>query len=259
MGLKICVLSSGSSGNCTFIGGERTRILIDAGLSGKETAVRLERIGESIACVSAVCVTHEHDDHTAGVGVLHRRYKMKLYANTGTIESLEQAKKLDKLPWNVFATGSPFDIEELHIEPFSVPHDSFDPVGFAVSSGGSRVGVVTDMGMTTGLIREKLKNCQAVVLESNHDEDMLKDSVRPWSLKQRIFGRQGHLSNMQARELIGEIAGPNLKFIFLAHISSDCNRPHIAQRSAQQAVERAGHTTEVKLTYPDKPSDAVEV
>lgn len=257
--MKLCVLASGSSGNSIFVGSTTTRVLVDVGLSGKETCARLELIGENMAGISALCLTHEHDDHTAGVKVLHKRYGLKLYANGGTVDALTQGGKVEKLPWNVFATGSPFDIGDLHVEPFSVPHDSYDPVGFIISCGGARVGIVTDMGMPTALIRERLKNCNAVVLESNHDEDLLKESVRPWSLKQRIFGRQGHLSNMQARQLIADIAGPQLRYIFLAHLSADCNRPHMALRSGQEAVVRTGFQIEVKLTYADKPSDVVEV
>lgn len=261
MAITVCVLASGSKANCIYVASERTAILVDAGLSGKETERRLQLIGASLDRVSAVCLTHEHDDHRAALGILHRRNGVALYANAGTIQAIEQQTPDGKpLPWQVFTTGSPFDIQDLHIEPFSVPHDSYDPVGFAISCGGARVGLVTDMGLPTTLIRQRLRNCQALVIEANHDEGMLKDAPRPWALKQRILGNQGHLSNAQAAELVTDIAGPQLKAVFVAHLSSECNRPDLAVRTVRTALEKGGHGhVEVKLTYADQPSEVVSV
>jgi len=260
MSLKVCVLASGSSANCTYVGSERTQILIDAGLSGRETERRLALIGVAPESVNAVCLTHEHDDHKASLGILHRRHGIPLYANSGTIEAMHVDEKLRALPWQVFATGSPFPVQDLVIEPFSVPHDSYDPVGFVVSQGATRVAVVTDLGMATGLIRERLKPCRIVVVECNHDEQMLRDADRPWPLKQRIAGRQGHLSNRQAGELLAEIASPLLHTVFLAHLSAECNRGEVALQTIREALARGGHThVAVKLTYPDRISDLVSV
>ena len=259
MSLKVFILASGSSGNAAYVASERTRILIDAGLSGKEISRRLELMGVRVSDLSAVCVTHEHDDHTSALGVLHRRFGIPLYANAGTIQAVEQAGKLSDVKWNMFTTGSPFPIGDLRLEPFSVPHDSYDPVGFVVSSPDDRVGIVTDMGMATSLVRERLKNCRVLVIEANHDEKMLNNADRPWSLKQRIAGRQGHFSNTQATELIAEIAGPALKVVFLAHLSADCNRPELAEREMRKALDRIGRSdVTVKLTYPDRVSDIGE-
>jgi len=258
MALKICVLASGSSGNCICVASDRTAVLIDAGLSYRGTCRRLEPMGVDVAAITAVCLTHEHDDHKACLGVLHRRLGPALYANAGTIEALERNESLRGLPWNVFTPGSPFELGDLVVEPFSVPHDSYDPVGFVVNCGGARVGIVTDMGTATGLIRERLKRCQTVVVESNHDEALLKEAERPWSLKQRIAGRQGHLSNQEAGKLVAEIARPHLKVVFLAHLSDECNRPELALAAVRHALEDAGcHGVDVKLTYPDRPSDVV--
>ena len=191
MGLKLCVLASGSSGNCIYVGSEATGILIDAGLSCRETLRRLEDAGVDASGIRAICLTHEHSDHRSGLATLQRRLGVPLYANRGTADAIEQDGGKDALAWNIFATGSPFPIGDLILEPFSVPHDSYEPVGFTVSAGGARVGIVTDMGVVTGLVRQRLMNCQLVVIEANHDEDMLKGADRPWSLKQRIMGRQG--------------------------------------------------------------------
>ncbi|MFC1498799.1 MBL fold metallo-hydrolase [Verrucomicrobiota bacterium] len=260
MPLKTCVLGSGSSGNCIYVASEQTRILIDAGLSCKETARRLSVIGVELNSINAVCVTHEHDDHVSSLGPLHRKTGVKLYANTGTIEVMERRKKCQGLPWNVFTTGAPFNIGDILITPFSVPHDSYDPVGFTVSHENSKLGIVTDMGAATELIKERLKHCQVMIVEANHDIDMLKNSHRPWSLKQRIASRQGHLSNEKAGELLTGVAGRELKAVFLAHLSSDCNRSEFAVHTVKEALKKIGRADiAIKLTYPDKQSEVEEI
>ena len=256
MAFTVCVLASGSAGNCTYIASEETALLIDAGLSHKELARRLDQIGVSPDRLCAVCLTHEHGDHTTGLRVLHRRQGLKLYANAGTVEAMERDPDHRDLKWNVFATGSPFPIGDLRIEPFSVPHDAYDPVGFVVSHGNRRVGIVTDMGMATELIRQRLRHCQMLVLESNHDEKMVTDAKRPWALKQRVLGRQGHLSNRGAAALIGEVAGPQLSAVYLAHLSAECNRPELAQETAAAALRELGFSqVRLCLTFPDRISE----
>ena len=140
-----------------------------------------------------------------------------------------------------------------------MPHDSYDPVGYCVSSGEARIGVVTDMGLATGLVRERLRSCQAVVVEANHDEHLLRDAERPWSLKQRIAGRQGHLSNAQAGELLADIAGPGLTTAYLAHLSSDCNRPDLACRAVSDALGSDNRHVSVRLTYADRSSEMLSI
>ncbi|MDP6490287.1 MAG: MBL fold metallo-hydrolase [Kiritimatiellia bacterium] len=260
MAIRVCVLASGSKGNCTVMATESTRILIDAGLSGKETDRRLRDAGWELDQVDAICVSHEHDDHKASLGILQRRLGVPLYSNAGTIEALERSPKHMGLDWHVFTNGSAFQVGDMQVEPFSVPHDSYDPVGFAVVAQGVRVGIVTDMGTPTELIRQRLKGCSAIVLEANHDEGMLRDAPRPWSLKQRIAGRQGHLSNTQAGELLAEIADEALNVVFLAHLSADCNKPDIAEQTIREALDQAGHThVQIRHTYPDRISDVVEL
>jgi phosphoribosyl 1,2-cyclic phosphodiesterase len=255
--MRVCVLGSGSGGNCTYVASETTAVLIDAGLSGRATGLRLAECGASVESIHAICVTHEHSDHTSGLAVLHRGGKVKLYANSGTIEGIDARVGNDKkLQWNIFSTGANFQIGDLSIDPFSVPHDAYDPVGFVIRCGEIRVGVVTDMGMVTGLIRERLRACNVLVIESNHDEQMLKDADRPWHLKQRISGRQGHLSNQHAAELLTEIAGPHLKAVFLAHLSSECNSPELALRTVSDALKNKGHLhVRVVVAPSDRVSD----
>ena len=244
MTLKLCVLASGSSGNCTFIGTEKTRILIDAGLSARKTAERLADIGERAEDIDAICVSHEHGDHIAGIRVLQKNHGIPVYANAGTFEVIGGDIKGSR-----FSTGSPFSIGDFSIHPFPVPHDANDPVGFVFSAGSLMVGVATDIGMVTNALRERLRKCHVVVIEANHDETLLHEADRPWSLKQRIRGNQGHLSNRAAAALMAEIAGEGLQHLFLAHLSSDCNSPRHARTTFETMLAEAGHThVTVRLT-----------
>ncbi len=254
--MKICVLASSSSANCTYIESGCTRILIDAGLSAKETTVRLASIGVEPGSIQAICVSHEHSDHIAGLRVLHQRHGIPLYANSGTSDAVSNLPRNDSLAWKVFSTGAPFLVGDLRVEPFSVPHDAYEPVGFVISDLTDRVGIVTDMGTATELIRQRLRGCHGLVIETNYDDDLLRDSKRPWPLKQRIMGRQGHLSNQHAAEMIVEILSPQLRRVYLAHLSNDCNRPELAMKAMRDGLN--GHAAEhlqLVLTHSDRPTE----
>lgn len=260
MSLKMCILASSSSANCTYISSGETSILIDAGLSARETARRLESIDADVAAIDAVCVSHEHADHISGLRVLQRRHAIALYANSGTLEAINRIDGYGELQWRVFSTGSPFRIGNLTIEPFSVPHDAYEPVGFVVSDDAVRIGIVTDIGIATELVRQRLASCHAVVIESNYDEELLKDSPRPWSLKQRIMGRQGHLSNQHAAEMLSAIRTQTLSRVYLAHLSSDCNEPGLALKAIREGVAgTAAANIQVELTYPDRATEPWDV
>jgi phosphoribosyl 1,2-cyclic phosphodiesterase len=256
MGLRVCVLGSSSAGNSVYVGSGSTHVLVDAGFSARETERRLKSIGVAAESIGGICVSHEHADHTAGLAVLHRRRGVPVYANAATAEALSRSPTCVDLPWRIFTTGAAFEIGDLRIEPFSVPHDAYDPVGFVIASGAVRVGIATDIGMATTLILERLRHCQAVVLESNHDEFMLQSSPRPWSLKQRIASRHGHLSNRHAAEVIRGICGPHLRHVFLAHLSRECNEVDLALRAALEGLE-AVNARHIHLapTYPDRVSE----
>ena len=250
------MLASGSSGNCIYVGSGQTGLLVDAGLSGKETLRRLEALQLSPSRVRAICVSHEHNDHTSGLRALQRKYGLDLFANAGTIEALNRSPDMQDIQWKVFSTGFAFAVGDLTVEPFAVSHDAFEPVGFVVAAGRERVGIATDIGIATGLVRERLKGCRVLVIESNHDERLLQEARRPWHLKQRIAGRQGHLSNTSAGRLVCELAGPELERVFLVHLSEECNRHDLAMKTVQQILAQAGHARiRVSLTYPDRISD----
>lgn len=236
-----------------------TRLLIDAGISGREIRRRLELVGESADGISAVCLTHEHSDHIDGLLGVMRFAQPRLYANSETANGVERSLNRRDLPWQLFSTGFRFEIGGLTVEPFSVPHD-VDTVGFVFLSGAVKVAVVTDIGCSTTLVREKLKDCNAIILESNHDEKMLNDSNRPWSVKQRIKGRCGHLSNHAAGELIAEVAGDKLTHVFLAHMSAECNGEDIACKEMNKCLAKRGRVNvSVLPTFADKPSETWEM
>ena len=256
MSLCVCVLASGSSGNCIYIGSERTGLLIDAGLSGRETQRRMALLGLDLSHIRAVCVSHEHGDHTAGLRVLNRRHGIPLFVNSATRDVLCRAEGSEDLPWNIFQSGSAFTVGDFVLEPFTVPHDAVDPVGFIIRSGGLSIGVATDVGMITERVVDALRGCQVLAIEANHDERLLEAADRPQQLKRRIKGRLGHLSNEHAAEMVGRVAGPHLQHVFLAHLSAECNRPELAMQPVVKTLRAAGHGhVRVSLTFPDRISD----
>jgi len=259
MALRLCILGSGSKGNSIYVASEKTALLIDAGLSARQTRLRLERIGVDMADIAGICISHEHTDHVAGLKVLSKQTQTPLYANGGTARAVSGKNGHDHLNWNVFSTGSPFAIGDLEVAPFALSHDAYEPVGYVVSNGDDKVGIATDLGMVTTLARERLRGCRAIVIEANHDEKLLVASRRPWYLKQRIMGRQGHLSNDAAAQAIVECAGEELSRVYLAHLSDECNEVDLARRMVEGVLKKANlEHIELCLTYPDKESECWE-
>jgi len=240
MSMEVCVLASGSSGNSVYVASSNTRILIDAGLSAKQIALRLDQIGVVPESINGICVSHEHGDHVAGLRVLQKRHGIPVYSNAGTWKGIMRQPKSHEISSKIFQTGSAFEIGDITIEPFSIPHDAYEPVGFRLHTDEITVGIVTDLGMSTSLVRDKLKGCNAIIVEANHDEDLLREAPRPWPLKQRIRSRQGHLSNIDAARLIIDSATDRLEHVFLAHLSSDCNTPDTALRTVASQLRLDG-------------------
>ena len=257
--MRLGVLASGSRGNCTLIATPTTRILIDAGLSGRETARRLSLLEMVPEELNAILIGHEHSDHIQGLPVLAGRYGIPVYINRDTARATE--KKLARArSVKIFTNGHSWEIGDLTILPFSVFHDAQDPVGFIIRQGKISVLVATDLGMPTRLVKERLKGNRIVILEANHDPEMLMNGDRPWRLKQRIKSRQGHLSNQAAAELLAEETGDALTDIFLAHLSQDCNHPDKALRVVREHLEKKGRGhIRVRLTYQDRISEVVEI
>ena len=215
MKISITILGSGSAGNCALIETEQTSVLIDAGLSHRQITQRLASINRDMADVDAILLTHNHNDHTSALPVICKNLSLPVYANRLTAEAvIEHAIFNDKvhISWRLFTNGSTFVIGDLGVESFSISHDAFDPVGFRLQTATHTVGFVTDLGNATKLVIERLRNLDALVLESNHDEQLLRDDPRrSWALKQRFMGRQGHLSNEGAAAVIGEVTSDRLQ------------------------------------------------
>jgi phosphoribosyl 1,2-cyclic phosphodiesterase len=244
--LQVCILGSGSKGNCTYLESSEARILIDAGLSAREIERRLRQIDRSPAALDGVLISHEHSDHIHGVGALARRYKLPVYANRATWQRAQHiVGRVDEL--HEFCTGSPFMLKDLIIDPFSLPHDADDPVAFRLTWRRRTLAVVTDLGFPSQLVRERLRGCHLLLLESNHDESMLKVGPYPWPLKQRIGGKSGHLSNLQSSQLLREVLHDELEHVILGHLSEINNRPDLARLTAQDSLGSKGTRVSVAL------------
>jgi phosphoribosyl 1,2-cyclic phosphodiesterase len=230
-------------------------VLIDAGISTRRIEAHLRELGTGLEEISGVCITHEHSDHIQALPVMQRKYGVPLYANAGTVESIARNPKFADLHWHVFSNGHPFEIGDLVFEPYSIPHDAYDPVGYIVRCGQVKIGFATDIGLPTHLIKQQLKGCHVLVLEANHDHVLLQDAQRPWSLKQRIAGRQGHLSNEQAAEVLLAVAGPELQRVYAAHLSLECNCPNVARGTLRRALDGAGYEhVELVVASPTEAS-----
>jgi phosphoribosyl 1,2-cyclic phosphodiesterase len=227
--MRFSVLSSGSKANCTYIDAGEARILIDCGLSASRAAERLESLGVPPDSITAILVTHEHSDHLLGVPVFSRRHKVPVFANRRTAAFLKPCYGIEH-----FSTGEPFSLGEVRINPFSIVHDAVDPVGFVVTARGLKFAQATDLGRVTPLVRDALALAQAIVIESNHDQEMLRYCSYPWELKQRIASSHGHLSNRCAATLLGELRHPELLHVVLGHLSEESNSPELALETSRQ-------------------------
>jgi phosphoribosyl 1,2-cyclic phosphodiesterase len=249
--LAICTLASGSKGNATYISDGHTSILIDAGLSGIELQRRLTSRGLDPAELDAIIVSHEHSDHIKGVGILSRRYKLPVYINQPTHEVLAGLGRLHEI--KPFECGTTFNISNLAIHPFSISHDAEDPAGFTIGRNGTRMAIATDLGIVTAMVKEHLKHCTLLILEANHDPQMLETGPYPWPLKQRIQSRVGHLSNTDSKKLLHELQHEKLQHVILAHLSEINNTPHKAFTEVSRALTRCKAELTVADQYASGP------
>jgi phosphoribosyl 1,2-cyclic phosphodiesterase len=226
--VKICSLASGSKGNCLYLESGDTRVLIDVGLSLRETLLRLEGVGIDASGIHAVLVTHEHIDHIRSAGSFARRFNVPVFASHQV--RVKADKYFKKTQVREFESGTALAFRDVQIDPVPITHDSCDPVGFVVESHEGRAASVTDFGIVTRLITEKLRGCRFLNLESNHDVDMLMNGPYPWELKQRIKSRHGHISNEESLALLHELAHDGLEALVMAHLSEVNNHPeHVAR------------------------------
>lgn len=232
--MRFTSLGSGSSGNALVVECGKTRVMMDCGFSIMETRARLERIGLAPADLAGICVTHEHDDHLGGVAAFARRYAIPVYLTRGTAQWLPPA--FPAVLVRLIDSHTAFEIDGLRVDPFPVPHDAREPVQFTFSDGAARLGVVTDLGCITQHVVDKLSGCEALVIECNHDIDLLMGGSYPVSLKQRVAGRFGHLDNLGARRLVEALDRSKLRHLIAAHLSAQNNKPALARAALAAAV-----------------------
>ena len=256
MGLSFTLLGSGSSGNTTLVSDGTAHILVDVGLSGRETARRLRECGLEPEDVSAIVVSHEHGDHCRGVAPFAKDLDIPVFMTDEVFRSSKM--NLNPAKHRPIRPGEQFAVYGICFTCFSVPHDSVDPLGFIIEKSGIKLGIVLDLGYLSNLVLERLKGCDGIVMESNHDVQMLKVGPYPWSLKQRVMSRRGHLSNDSVAQYLGNDFDGKARHVVLAHLSKNNNLPELALLSAQRALEsRSGlivSQTKLELARPDQIS-----
>lgn len=260
MPVRLTILGSGSSGNCAYLETGETRILIDAGFSPRQIRHRLASIGRAPENLTGILVTHEHSDHIHGVSGLSEKLHIPVFCNRQTGEAIEYQAKV-KLDLRLFATGATFELGDLLVDTFAVPHDAQDPVGFLIRTGAGNIGILTDLGHATRLVLERVRRANVLLLETNHDVKMLQDCPhRPWSLKQRILSRHGHLSNEAAAEAAQQIVSSELQHLYLGHLSKECNRPELAQQVMESHLHNIGaRHVNIKVTSQKVPCPTLEL
>lgn len=232
--MRFASIGSGSKGNGTLIEVGSTRVLMDCGFSIGQVEQRMARLGCSPDQLDAIVVTHEHGDHIKGVGALARRYKLPVWLTYGTARHQHRLGKLSQQHY--FSSHEAFSIGDISIEPYPVPHDASEPAQFVFSDGARRLGILTDVGCWTPHIERCLSDCDALVLECNHDVSMLSAGPYPPSLKQRVGGRHGHLSNTQAAELLSRLETGKLQHLVAAHLSEENNSPELAAQALAEVM-----------------------
>ena len=249
--VRMTVLASGSRGNTAVLSSSGTSILIDAGISCRETLRRMRGAGEDPAQLSAIVITHEHSDHVSGLGVLARKLKIPVYITGHTHQEwqrwvrgpttrqtalYEDDDKAHLERCELFRAGERFTIGDIEVLPFTIPHDAADPVGFVFRTEGIKIGMATDLGYMPASVKIHLRGCDALVLESNHDLEMLRGGPYPWSVKQRVMSRVGHLSNDSLAEFFSSDYDGGAAFLVLAHLSEANNHPELARQAAERAL-----------------------
>jgi phosphoribosyl 1,2-cyclic phosphodiesterase len=267
MGVSISVLASGSRGNTAIIESSKARILVDAGISCRETFKRLKSLGVDPHAISAILITHEHSDHVYGLATLARKLRMPVFMTGPTHQvwarslrdELGETPEVAKL--EIFSAGRPFQIADITVTPFTIPHDAADPVGFTFRAEGTKIAIATDLGYMPASICDHLRKCDVLIVESNHDLEMLRVGPYPWSVKQRVMSRVGHLSNESLAQFFARDYDGGASYIVLAHLSEQNNHPEIARQTAENALGAQGTLlgNRVMLAAQDAPTEAIRL
>jgi phosphoribosyl 1,2-cyclic phosphodiesterase len=246
MAVSVTVLASGSKGNCTLVASSQTRLLIDAGLSCREILRRVHLCGEEFPAIDAVLITHEHSDHVSGLRVLARKLKVPVYITAATYDAYRQlvrdanGNRVNLERREHYHAGKSFQVGDIAVTPFTIPHDAIDPVGFTFCADGIKVGICTDLGYMPASVRHHLRGCHVLMIESNHDLELLRGGPYPWSVKQRVMSRVGHLSNDALADFLTTDYDGGAEFLILAHLSEQNNHPEIARMTAERALGSQG-------------------
>ena len=258
--MRVTVLGSGSRGNAILVESGGTRLLVDAGFSGKDLARRMEAVDVDPDSITGIVITHDHGDHTRGMGVFARRHGTPLHITAATRRACRKLFS-GKETVSEYRSESPFDIGALRITPFLTVHDAADPVAVTVTDTGtgSKLGVATDLGRPTTGVRAALSGSHLLVLESNHDHARLWEGPYPWSVKQRIASSRGHLSNTASAELAAELFHPDLAGVILAHLSDSCNDPDMARDVVGLRLERQKFEGHLEVADQDDPGEPIEL
>ncbi len=283
MSVKFTILGSGSAGNSAYVETDEARVLVDAGFSPRQIRKRLASLGRTPEKLTAILLTHEHSDHIAGLLGLAGQLQIPVYCNRDTQEATiwalknkvasrksesegpdeaESAANLKaRIDWRLFQTGDTIELNDLEVETFTIPHDAQDPVGFLIRTLEGNIGFATDLGHTTKLVLERIRSANVLVLESNHDVKMLQECPRrSWSLKQRILGRHGHLSNPAAAEAVAQIMSAGLQHLYLAHLSRECNKPELAENVMAEQLHHIGAShVRLLVAAQDEPAATLEM
>ncbi|SDE94467.1 MBL fold metallo-hydrolase [Sporomusa acidovorans] len=254
--MQIHVLASGSTGNAIFVEMENTKLLVDAGISTRRIKQSLAKLGTNIEDLDGVLITHEHRDHVSGLTTLLKKYHLPAYARPDTWQSMYCRHVLPDECCLTLVDS--LDIGKVKIEPFGISHDAADPVGFRLYAGSTKVGIATDLGFVTPTVKEALAFSDVLVLESNHDVDMLKNGSYPWPLKKRIMSNRGHLANTDAGWTLARLNRKQHTDVFLAHMSQENNRPELAEKTVADIITQEGckvnQDITLHLTYPEQIS-----
>ncbi|GGG08890.1 MBL fold metallo-hydrolase [Paenibacillus aceti] len=260
MGLRFTVLSSGSTGNATLVTNGETTLLVDAGFSARRVDELLQERGVAGEEIQGILITHEHSDHIKGLGPVARKYNLPIYANEKTWAAMEKAVgKIAEENRCILGTGQSRDFGSLRVESFGISHDAAEPVAYCFYDGKEKLSVCTDLGYASDKVKMAIADSDVIVLEANHDIEMLRMGRYPWNIKRRILGDMGHLSNEATGELMSEILCGRIKRVYLAHLSREHNMPDLARMSVRGAMEDRGcfyKDSEFKLcdTYYDRPT-----
>lgn len=265
--MRVCVLGSGSAGNATLLVAGETRVLIDCGLSARETIRRIQSVGEDPHRLSAIVITHEHGDHARGLGMLSKQLGVPVYISSQTLDACNLGDKIKHVRrGEAISSSQDFQIEAFRFSPFEVPHDAADPMAFTVEAGGVKMGIAVDLGYINKLAAERFRGCDLLIIEANYETEMLRAcTFYPWSLKQRIMSRHGHTSNDEMARFLQEDFDGKAEHVVLAHLSQNTNHPDLARLAAVNALQAraplfsANAEQRVKVAPYDRPAEWIEL